>query len=102
MLFSCGPLEKTGLFNWTRQKGVSHQEKISPKKERIFMTLLSDEKTVPGSVSTAEYDVVVVGAGPYGLSVAAHLLQRRLKAAVFGKPMSFWQEHMPRGMYLRS
>jgi thioredoxin reductase len=47
-------------------------------------------------------DVVVVGAGPYGLSTAAHLQERGLKVTVFGKPLNFWREHMPQGMFLRS
>ncbi len=66
------------------------------------MTLISDAENVASSVSLAEYDVVVVGAGPYGLSVAAHLLQRKLNVAIFGKPLGLWREQMPRGMYLRS
>jgi len=49
-----------------------------------------------------EYDAVVVGAGPYGLSAAAHLLGRGLRVAVFGRPMELWRDHMPRGMFLRS
>jgi pyruvate/2-oxoglutarate dehydrogenase complex dihydrolipoamide dehydrogenase (E3) component len=53
-------------------------------------------------VSTANYDVVVVGAGPYGLSTAAHLLGYGLEVAVFGKPLELWREHMPSGMLLRS
>ncbi len=48
------------------------------------------------------YDAVVVGAGPYGLSTAAHLRGRGLKVAVFGKPLGMWREHMPRRMLLRS
>jgi cation diffusion facilitator CzcD-associated flavoprotein CzcO len=48
------------------------------------------------------YDVVVVGAGPNGLSTAAHLRGRGLKVAVFGKPLGMWREHMPKGMKLRS
>ena len=48
------------------------------------------------------YDAVVVGAGPYGLSTAAHLRGRGLKTAVFGKPLELWRNHMPRGMRLRS
>ncbi len=48
------------------------------------------------------YDVAVVGAGPYGLSTAAHLLGMGLRVAVFGRTLEMWREHMPRGMLLRS
>jgi FAD-dependent urate hydroxylase len=48
------------------------------------------------------YDAVVVGAGPYGLSTAAHLIGRGLRVAVFGKTMELWRNHMPKGMLLRS
>jgi FAD-dependent urate hydroxylase len=48
-------------------------------------------------------DVAIVGAGPYGLSTAAHLgLADGLNIRVFGEPMSFWEKHMPKGMLLRS
>jgi cation diffusion facilitator CzcD-associated flavoprotein CzcO len=47
-------------------------------------------------------EVAVIGAGPYGLSVAAHLRQAGLSTRVFGEPMSFWRRHMPKGMRLRS
>jgi lysine/ornithine N-monooxygenase len=46
-------------------------------------------------------EIVVVGAGPYGLSAAAHLRRAGLDPLVFGEPMSFWKG-MPRGMLLRS
>jgi cation diffusion facilitator CzcD-associated flavoprotein CzcO len=46
--------------------------------------------------------VVVVGAGPYGLSAASHLNANGVKIRVFGKTMSFWEGHMPEGMCLRS
>jgi thioredoxin reductase len=51
---------------------------------------------------TAQYDVVVVGAGPYGLSTAAHLKGKGLQVAIFGKPLKLWREHMPKKMFLRS
>jgi len=54
------------------------------------------------SLPTASYDAVVVGAGPYGLSIAAHLKSQGLKVACFGKPIQFWREQMPSGMLLRS
>jgi FAD-dependent urate hydroxylase len=49
------------------------------------------------------WDVVILGAGPYGLSAAAHLKTiPGLRARIFGEAMSFWQENMPAGMLLRS
>ena len=47
-------------------------------------------------------EVIVVGAGPYGLSTAAYLQQAGIEAYVVGKAMAYWKEHMPRGMFLRS
>jgi lysine/ornithine N-monooxygenase len=49
------------------------------------------------------YDVIVLGAGPYGLGAGAHLRQiKGLAVKVFGEPMSFWKNQMPAGMLLRS
>jgi FAD-dependent urate hydroxylase len=48
-------------------------------------------------------DAIIIGAGPYGLSAAAHL--RTIKGfefRIFGTPMSFWDRMMPTGMFLRS
>jgi thioredoxin reductase len=33
---------------------------------------------------------IIIGAGPYGLSLAAHLAARKVKHRIFGQPMSFW------------
>lgn len=50
-----------------------------------------------------DYNVVVLGAGPYGLGAGAHLRQiQGLGVKVFGQPMSFWKSRMPAGMLLRS
>jgi hypothetical protein len=46
--------------------------------------------------------VAVLGAGPYGLSAAAHLGRAGVETRVFGKTMAFWRERMPSGMLLRS
>ncbi|SFT33819.1 Predicted flavoprotein CzcO associated with the cation diffusion facilitator CzcD [Geodermatophilus amargosae] len=46
--------------------------------------------------------VAVIGAGPYGLSVAAHLSELGVEHRIFGRPMSLWTDNMPRGMYLKS
>jgi FAD-dependent urate hydroxylase len=48
-------------------------------------------------------DVAIIGAGPYGLSAAAHLRTiKGLEVHSFGEPMSFWERNMPIGMLLRS
>ncbi|MGC0423040.1 FAD-dependent oxidoreductase [Embleya sp. AB8] len=46
--------------------------------------------------------VAIVGAGPYGLSLAAHLRQLGVTTRVFGEPMESWRRHMPVGMLLKS
>ena len=46
--------------------------------------------------------MLVVGAGPYALSVAALARERGIGSAVLGRPMGFWRENMPEGMFLRS
>ncbi|MGW8379041.1 NAD(P)-binding domain-containing protein [Streptomyces sp. ODS28] len=46
--------------------------------------------------------VVVIGAGPYGLSTAAHLNARGLRVRIFGSTMESWERHMPAGMLLKS
>ncbi|GAA0657101.1 hypothetical protein GCM10009535_40140 [Streptomyces thermocarboxydovorans] len=48
------------------------------------------------------YDLLVVGAGPYGLSIAAHAASAGLSLRVFGRPMASWRDHMPAGMFLKS
>ncbi|MGH3240265.1 MAG: NAD(P)-binding domain-containing protein [Spirillospora sp.] len=47
-------------------------------------------------------DVVIAGAGPYGLSTAAFLQNLGLDVRIIGQPMRFWDENMPRGMFLKS
>ncbi|MBX5490034.1 MAG: NAD(P)/FAD-dependent oxidoreductase [Chloroflexi bacterium] len=51
---------------------------------------------------SSQTEVAVIGAGPYGLALTAHLASKAIPSTTFGRPMSFWQEHMPRGMKLRS
>jgi len=46
--------------------------------------------------------VAVIGAGPYGLSIAAHLREKQVPYRVFGVPMLMWRQHMPEGMVLKS
>jgi thioredoxin reductase len=47
-------------------------------------------------------DVAIIGAGPYGLSIAAFLGHTNLKFRIFGNPMQSWRQNMPKGMLLKS
>jgi cation diffusion facilitator CzcD-associated flavoprotein CzcO len=49
----------------------------------------------------SKVDVVVVGAGPYGLSLASQLSHRGVERRIFGSPMRTWRQ-MPPGMNLKS
>ncbi|ADW71229.1 NAD(P)-binding domain-containing protein [Granulicella tundricola] len=49
-----------------------------------------------------ELPVVVVGAGPYGLSIAAHLAEACIPFRIFGGAMQMWREHMPAAMTMKS
>ena len=50
---------------------------------------------------TEQTDVVIIGSGPYGLSLAAHLRARRVSFRIFGPALKFWRE-MPDGVNLKS
>jgi FAD-dependent urate hydroxylase len=46
--------------------------------------------------------LLVIGAGPYALSAAAHAKRHGIEPLVVGEPMAFWRQNMPDGMLLRS
>lgn len=53
-------------------------------------------------VNAPAVPIAIVGAGPYGLSLGAHLRMRGLEFRLFGTPMASWLQHMPAQMFLKS
>jgi cation diffusion facilitator CzcD-associated flavoprotein CzcO len=47
-------------------------------------------------------ETAIIGAGPYGLSIAARFRHRGISFRIFGRPMDSWIAHMPKGMQLKS
>ncbi len=49
-------------------------------------------------------ETIIIGAGPYGLSLAAHLAARNIPHRIFGRPMQFWSQIAAAGgeRYLKS
>src|SRR6185295_8409004 len=58
--------------------------------------------TKPGIDMSISTNVVIIGAGPYGLSIAAHLRQRGIEFRIFGSPLRAWRSQMPKDMFLKS
>ena len=53
-------------------------------------------------MQTYETDLLIIGAGPFGLAIAAQASHLGIDQLVVGRPMEFWHKNMPQGMYLRS
>lgn len=68
-------------------------------KANSVVTRSVGSKSKSGS---AQCDVAIIGAGPYGLSAGVHLKAKGISVRVFGEPMEFWAKKMPEGMLLRS
>jgi thioredoxin reductase len=51
---------------------------------------------------TLDEDITIVGAGPYGLSIAAHLRAARKSYQLLGSALESWRTFMPQGMILKS
>ena len=49
-------------------------------------------------------NIAIIGAGPYGLSLSAHLAARKVEHRIFGRPMQFWSQIAEAGgeRYLKS
>ncbi len=47
-------------------------------------------------------DLLVIGAGPFGLAATAAAREHGIDTLVLGDPMGFWRSNMPAGMLLRS
>lgn len=47
-------------------------------------------------------DVIIIGSGPFGISLAAHAVASKLEYKLFGYPMDFWKNQMPQDMFIRT
>src|ERR671933_818466 len=62
----------------------------------------SNSETIADREVQVHTPLLVIGAGPYGLATAAYAKCAGIEELVVGKPMAFWYESMPTGMFLRS
>jgi thioredoxin reductase len=75
------------------------------------MSQIDHRRSVAAHVAPSSYrevgmnrrcDVAIIGAGPHGLSIAAHLRAQGIDFRIFGRPLGTWSEHMPKDMVLKS
>jgi len=55
-----------------------------------------------GEAAVDRTELLVIGAGPYAYAAAGHAQENGIDVRVVGRPMAFWREQMPAGMFLRS
>jgi FAD-dependent urate hydroxylase len=51
---------------------------------------------------TRQTNLLIIGAGPFGLAMAAYAKSLNIEHLILGKPMDFWKSNMPKGLILRS
>ena len=85
----------SSAFTRTCWGTASEKRELSGKRGNP-LTTSERRPTTPGS------QVIIIGAGPYGLSVAAHLRSLGVPFRIFGEPLDNWRRHMPIGMMLKS
>jgi cation diffusion facilitator CzcD-associated flavoprotein CzcO len=56
----------------------------------------------PEPLMSTDTHLMIIGAGPFGLSAAAYAADHGIPHLLVGTPMQFWKENMPVGMLLRS
>jgi predicted ATP-grasp superfamily ATP-dependent carboligase len=99
-------------FARTRHYDNVDRRDLGPAMAELRITASSIRKKQNGSrpqgtgigrernVSTSE--VLIIGAGPFGLSISSHLRGLGVDHDIVGRPMDTWRAHMPIGMNLKS
>ena len=101
------PVSSERLVEFRRREQMGRLGKFFTERGGVIIELNTNESLAHVASgrsrrNTADYEVAVIGAGPYGLSAAVHLKASGISVRVFGDPMEFWAQKMPEGMLLRS
>src|SRR5579864_8530895 len=81
---------------------VTKIERLNFPRVRSTITPSLQGAFITGGKEMPAKQLLIIGAGPYGLSAAAYAKHLGIDYAIAGKPMEFWRTRMPKGMLLRS
>ena len=83
-----------------RFPGPNRRRRMSPLAATLRFGMIAGK--IRDEMVKRTSDLAIVGAGPYGLSLAATLAAEGHDLRIFGRPMQTWAEAMPAGMALKS
>ncbi|HEX5764362.1 MAG TPA: hypothetical protein VFY27_02255, partial [Woeseiaceae bacterium] len=77
---------------------------LLPAARAFGLAAGADDRSGPGEppAKDTSTDLLIIGAGPFGLALAAYAQEQGIRHTVVGVPMGFWKGNMPEGMLLRS
>ena len=94
-----------GYFRWRDPLPAMYHYGYERLTQRVWRRACRTLSSTPGRVRKADsmdLDTAIIGAGPYGLSIAAHLRAKKVPYQMFGTPLESWRRFMPEGMMLKS
>jgi FAD-dependent urate hydroxylase len=70
----------------------------------VFLEKINQKKLINNNEMemVGMLDVIIIGSGPFGISIAAHAVASKLEYKLFGYPMDFWKNQMPQDMFIRT
>jgi hypothetical protein len=77
-------------------------EEVGAVRPALTRKTPKDATALRAKKHAADCDVAIIGAGPYGLSLAAQLAARGVSFRIFGRALDTWRNHMPKDMLLKS
>ena len=97
--------EKNGwtktLRGMTKFGAVAERNKTMSVRDIELFTEITGDRN-PLHNDDKRTNLLIVGAGPFGLAMAAYARHLGIEHLIVGKPMAFWKANMPKGMHLRS
>ncbi|HEY6792712.1 MAG TPA: NAD(P)-binding domain-containing protein, partial [Trebonia sp.] len=81
---------------------IAELRSIAATTRRVVRNKSASLSTARREQVVKTVNALVIGAGPFGLSISAHLRGRGVDHMIVGRPVDTWRSHMPLGMNLKS